>query len=202
MFTNSKLYNRPYAVQLASNKLYTFSQFRHNNVPCPPWTTSKETAASWIDDGKSVVCRTSVTSHSGNGIVFADTKEQLEQVTAPLYTQYIKKKKEFRVHVFKGTVIDVQEKRRNTDVENVDYRIRNHAGGFVFCRDSISEPSSLRSVANQAVSALGLDFGAVDIIWNEKQDACYALEVNTAPGLEGSTLTAYTNAFKKDIYGQ
>jgi glutathione synthase/RimK-type ligase-like ATP-grasp enzyme len=45
-----------------------------------------------------------------------------------------------------------------------------------------------------AVSALGLDFGAVDIIWNEREDKCYVLEVNTAPGLQGSTLENYANA--------
>lgn len=198
--TNSKTYNSPYAVELASNKIYTLTHFTHNNVPCPPWTTDKNTALGWIENNKTVVCRKTVTSHSGNGIVFAETAEELENVNAPLYTMYIKKKKEFRVHVFEGKVIDVQEKRRALDVQNVDYRIRSHASGFTFCRISISEPSGLRDVAVQAVAALGLDFGAVDIVWNEKQNQCYALEVNTAPGIEGSTLDAYTKAIKEAIY--
>ena len=47
---------------------------------------------------------------------------------------------------------------------------------------------------NAAIKALGLDFGAVDIIYNEAEDQHYVLEVNTAPGLEGTTLQKYTEA--------
>ena len=199
-YTDSKVYNSPYAIQLASNKIYTLTHFTHNNVPCPAWTTDKNTALGWIEANKTVVCRKTVTSHSGNGIVFAETAEDLENINAPLYTMYIKKRKEFRVHVFNNKVIDVQEKRRNTDVQNVDYRIRNHDNGFVFCRTDVNIPDNLHNVALQAVSALGLDFGAVDIVWNENENACYALEVNTAPGLEGSTLDAYTKAIMEVVY--
>lgn len=84
---------------------------------------------------------------------------------------------------------------------DASFLIRNHANGFVFCRDNIIEPSDLRDVAIQAVTALGLDFGAVDVIWNEHYNKCYALEVNTAPGLEGTTLERYTNKIKELAYG-
>ena len=47
--------------------------------------------------------------------------------------------------------------------------------------------------------AIDLQFGAVDIIWNEKENKCYVLEINTAPGLVGTTLTKYTEAFTKEI---
>lgn len=144
-------------------------------------------------------CRTRLQSHSGGGIVIAESIDDL--VNAPLYTKYIKKKKEFRVHVFNQEVIDIQEKRKSHDVANVDFRIRNHASGFVFCRDNIVEPSDLRTVSIAAVTTLGLDFGAVDVIYNEKQDKCYALEVNTAPGLEGTTLQSYINKFTEVAYG-
>jgi D-alanine-D-alanine ligase-like ATP-grasp enzyme len=39
-----------------------------------------------------------------------------------------------------------------------------------------------------------LDFGAVDIGWNDDAGAC-VFEVNTAPGLENSALAAYVEAF-------
>jgi D-alanine-D-alanine ligase-like ATP-grasp enzyme len=42
-----------------------------------------------------------------------------------------------------------------------------------------------------------LDFGAVDVIYNRAQDKAYVLEVNTAPGLEGSTLDNYVEAIQK-----
>jgi hypothetical protein len=47
---------------------------------------------------------------------------------------------------------------------------------------------------------LELDFGAVDLIWNENQNVVYVLEVNTAPGMEGTTLENYCDAFSNALY--
>jgi D-alanine-D-alanine ligase-like ATP-grasp enzyme len=149
-------------------------------------------------EGATVFCRTLTRAHSGRGIHIATAPEQI--VDAPLYTKYIKKQKEFRVHVFKNKVIDLQEKRRSTDSPDSSFLIRNHANGFVFCRDDIVEPAPLRITAILAVKALGLDFGAVDVIYNHHYEACYVLEVNTAPGLEGTTLESYSKAFIKEAY--
>ena len=116
-----------------------------------------------------------------------------------MYTKYIRKQKEFRVHVFSSKILDIQEKRRSSSVDDHHPYIRNHTNGYVFCRGDINEPDDLRGVAISAVDALGLDFGAVDVVWNEAQDKCYVLEVNTACGLEGSTVNKYVNAIKEVV---
>jgi len=46
-----------------------------------------------------------------------------------------------------------------------------------------------------SVMALGLDFGAVDIVYNENDNKAYVLEINTAPGLSGTTLEKYVEVF-------
>lgn len=195
-----RILNNPDAVRLASNKLYTFGQWRRFGVACPEWTTEMDVAKEWAaKKSTTVFCRTRLQSHSGDGIVIANLASEV--VNAPLYTKYIKKKKEFRVHVFNGKVIDVQEKRRSSASPDSSFLIRNHANGFVFCRDDIIEPSDLRETGLNAVAALGLDFGAVDIVYNEHYDKCYALEVNSAPGLEGTTLQIYTDTIKELAYG-
>lgn len=102
--------------------------------------------------------------------------------------------------MFAKEVIDIQQKRLANgarEVEGHNEYIRSHANGWIFAREDIVEPKELRSLALEATAALGLDFGAVDIIWNEKEDKCYCLEVNTAPGLEGQTLISYTNAIRR-----
>lgn len=187
--------NRPQACANAGNKLRAFQLLQQHGVPTPEWTASRDEAARWVADGVPVVCRQLLNSHSGRGIVLAATAEQLAR--APLYTKYKKKRKEFRVHVFNGQVLDVSEKRklrRENRPEHFDGYIRNHANGWIFARDGVVRPDDLAGVAVAACAALGLDFGAVDVIWNEKENKCYVLEVNTAPGLEGTTLTNYTNA--------
>lgn len=182
------------------NKRDTFRVWQKAGIPTPEWTADRKEAEKWIREEGVVVVRTLLNGHSGNGIVIAETVAQLGQ--APLYTLYKRKKKEFRVHVFMGKVIDIQQKRLANgakEEENYNQYIRSHANGWIFARENISEPKDLRSLAVKAVSALGLDFGAVDIIYNEKENKCYCLEVNSAPGLEGQTLVSYTNAIKEYI---
>ena len=88
----------------------------------------------------------------------------------------------------------MKRKRRETDNE-VDYQIRNSANGWVYCRDDIITPHpDIGRAAIRAVNVLGLDFGAVDVGWNEHNQEPSVYEVNTAPGLEGTTLDKYFEA--------
>jgi len=195
--TNATVINSASAVSVAANKINSLKAFAIDEIPHPEFTTDKDKAKEWVEQGFKVVCRTLLTAHSGQGIVVA--KQQDELVDAPLYTKYIRKQKEFRVHVFSSKILDIQEKRRSSSVDDHHPYIRNHANGYVFCRGDINEPDDLRGVAISAVDALGLDFGAVDVVWNEAQDKCYVLEVNTACGLEGSTVNKYVNAIKEVV---
>lgn len=142
-----------------------------------------------------VVCRTRLQGHGGDGIVIATNAEEL--VDAPLYTRYVKKQDEYRVHVCKGKTFFIQRKARRKDVENPDWKIRNLAGGFIFVKANLDEvPASVVNEAVEAVSALKLDFGGVDVIWNNKEQLAYVLEVNTACGLEERTAEAYSQAIR------
>jgi glutathione synthase/RimK-type ligase-like ATP-grasp enzyme len=183
-------------VRIAGDKLQTFRALEGGEgIRIPQFTTELDTAKQWIQDGQVVVCRRTLSGHSGAGIVLAKTVDEL--VAAPLYVVYVRKQKEFRVHVAFGEVIDVQEKRKRQEVakEDVDFQIRNHQTGWVYCREDIVEPNGLRELALAATKKIGLEFSAVDIIWNEKSNTCYCLELNTAPGLEGTTVERYADAF-------
>ena len=186
--------NEPRYVGRASNKLAAFRIMQVHDVLVPPFTESKEDAQYWADNGRKVVCRTLLRADSGRGIVLASRPEEV--VDAPLYVQYVPKLQEYRVHVFSGEVIDVQRKARAYEVpdDQVNWQIRNHCNGFVFVRHEVVLPDVAQLAAINAVQCLGLTFGAVDIIYNERQSAYYVLEVNTAPGLEGTTLTKYAEA--------
>lgn len=199
---DSHILNCPLRVGVAGNKLLTFQSLATTpDVNLPEWTVDNDLAADWFDGGVIVVARETLIGHSGAGIVLYDPSV-LEDFDAeyPLYTKYIKKAGEYRVHVAFGKVIDVQQKRKRTDFDGtVNTQIRSHQNGWVYCRENIVEPTELRTQAILAVETLGLDFGAVDIIYNRHHNKCYVLEVNTAPGLEGATLVSYTNAFEEYI---
>lgn len=196
----SEVINMPWAVATAANKLEAFKAFRNfqARVPAPLWTDIRVEASRWLAEGVTalIVCRTKLNGHSGEGIVLADKQEAL--VDAPLYTAYIPKKEEYRLHVHNGQVFFVQRKARNKEIpdENVNWKIRNHGNGFIFAHKDVDVPEVAKQAAIMSVQALGLDFGAVDIIYGVDRK-WYVLEVNTACGLEGTTLEKYVEEFKQ-----
>lgn len=197
--------NEPHRVAIAANKLSFFNFIHQHNmndgiirlatVSIPPFTTDKTQAQLWMHDGRAVVERHKLTGNSGEGIVICPADGELGD--APLYTQYINKNQEYRVHYAFGEVIDVQRKARSTAFadEDVNWKIRNTANGFIYAREDGVYPTDIVTQASRAVEALGLDFGAVDVIFNDNRNKAYVLEVNTAPGLTGTTLANYTEAF-------
>jgi glutathione synthase/RimK-type ligase-like ATP-grasp enzyme len=201
-FAGGRALNPPHAVNIAGNKLLAFQKLQEAGVSIPEFTTDRDTAEEWTRAGLAVVARTVLRGHSGEGIhILQEAGNQaIFWVDAPLYVKYKKKKYEYRVHVFNGQVIDIQQKRKEREVEQTDEqkKIRSHANGWVFCREDLDlggdKVGRISNLALSAIDALGLDFGAVDIIYNQKEDTFYCLEVNCAPGLEGTTLEKYVNA--------
>jgi hypothetical protein len=191
-FIQGKDLNNPTAVAKACNKLLTFQTLSDKDY-LPIWTTDINEAQALLHTHGNIYCRTNLTGHSGNGIVIATVPEEL--VNAPLYTVKAKHKYEYRVHVFKGEVLDVQQKKRKAEFQGTrDNGIRNLANGYVYARQDIDVPNEVINAAIDAVNTLGLDFGAVDIGYNEYLNKAFLFEVNTAPGLSGTTLVKYKEA--------
>lgn len=195
--------NTPSAVARATNKLKTFEYLRQNGVTVPEFTTDMALANHWLDDGFTVIERHSLSGNSGVGIrVVNDTDDNVESTltSAPLYTKYIPKKKEFRVNVFRGEVIDyAQKKKRGTENRGPEFNkyICSSEMGWVFCKNDIDHIDAVKVAAVAAVRALGLDFAAVDIMFH--RNTAYVLEVNTAPGMSPSTLEKYVLKFRPFI---
>lgn len=199
-----RIVNSTRAVRTSANKLSFFKKTQ-KIARVPPFTADLKEAMGWVKQGILVVARTSLNGRGGSDIVFLDDPSKF--VECQLYTQYIKKRAEYRVHFAFGKVLDVQKKilRKTDDAGNsidtstVDFRIRNHSNGFIFVRDGISPPSDVLDQAKLAFAASDLDFGAVDVIFNEHSGQAYVLEINTAPGLEGTTLENYISAFQANL---
>lgn len=188
--------NFPDDIRLASNKLIFFNTMREeglNDIIPEFWTRRGDIP----DDAFPIVCRTVLAGHSGAGIHLANNRNEL--VDAPLYVRYIKKEHEYRVHVGntdESIIIAVQRKARREGFENPNWQIRNHDNGFVFVRNGFNPPQAVLDAARRSFEATNLDFGAVDVIWNSRQERAYVLEINTAPGLEGQTIEDYAAFFR------
>jgi hypothetical protein len=193
----SHVRNSPEVVSRVCNKLEFFELVGAKNpglIP-PFWTDADDIPHTEYP----IVCRTILTGHSGAGIVIARTSSEL--VEAPLYVKYMEKKHEYRIHVGRNpdSIIAIQRKARSYSVpdEEVNWKIRNLANGFIFKRNGVDAPPRVIDVAERALEISGLDFGAVDVIDNVREERSYVLEINSAPGIEGSTVEDYARYFSR-----
>jgi hypothetical protein len=201
-FYPSLLLNEPACVAHASNKLKFFQEIAIKGLTkyIPKYYTDVRNIQ---DEDFPIVCRTILTGNSGIGIVISAGRDTL--VNAPLYVKYEKKRDEYRIHLGRlpngeGTsIIAAQRKARRMDHENPNWQVRNHNNGFVFARNDVDTPQPCLDAARLCFEATELDFGAVDVIYNAKENRAYVLEINTAPGLEGQTVLDYANFFKSYI---
>jgi len=193
--------NRPERVSRAANKLRFFEDMAVNNSGIIlEFSTSYHTAQQWLEDGAYVCSRAVLSGNSGEGLVITNQLSELPN-NSPLYTKYKPKAAEFRVHVIDCAVVRVQKKvypkQKNKDKE-INWKIRNHENGFIFQAAENSEiPRAVLDAAVTSIQVTQLDFGGVDVIWNQKEQKPYVLEVNTAPGIEGRTLEVYGERLRR-----
>lgn len=191
--------NQPKLVALCSNKLTFFKHVAARDVSLiPEWTEDMDQAIRWCGEGHTVCARTVLNGHSAEGLVIMEKSNPNGFVKASLYTKYVPKKEEYRVHIVHGEVIDIQRKTlseaKKTSGDEINWKVRNHDNGFIYQRDGINPPASVTNVSLECMAAVGLDFGAVDVVYNAKSDRSYVLEINTAPGLQGTSVTNYAKA--------
>lgn len=208
--------NNASAIGNASNKLNAFRALQEAGVRTVEFTDNRQTAQAWVNDDRVLVyARTRLQGHSGEGIEIGYHNPTsvgdaggypvtAELPRAQLYTKAVMgNRREFRVHVFKGKIIYIQQKRRRDgwqDQSGYSNLVRNHASGWIYATQSATPiNAAAKREAIKSVAALGLDFGAVDIITN-REDA-FVLEVNTAPGMTGTTLEVYSRALSEVFAG-
>lgn len=195
--------NPPGAVRQASNKLTALVKMYEAGVRTVPFTCRIAEAQEWIRDGNKVVARTQLRGHSGSGIVMVGRGTGNVMPEAPLYTKYVKKTKEYRIHVNQRGSYFIQQKRRRRDTPDsqVNWQVRNWDNGFVYAVHNVEWPGDMAvSMAVTAIRSLGLDYGAVDMGWHN-DTGLSVYEVNTAPGLTGvSTAPQIARLIREEVF--
>ena len=213
-----KMLNNPTAVANSVDKRRTLMLLQANGVPCLEFETdpTKVFAQLSTNYGIEWLARTTCTGKKGNGIVpvyggqeYGPEGEPFPD--APLYTKFYDKDVEFRVHVFRGQVIDYVQKKRMgkkkrsaIGLDEPNMLIRNHKRGWVFAHNDIIHSKLVEQIAIQAANVLGLDYAGIDIL--AKLDAAgevkhaVVCESNSAPGMSSSkTFNAYMHAIEDFI---
>ena len=185
--------NQPQAVAKAVNKLTSLNILRDAGVPTLTFHTTAADALSASMEGKVLYARKYLTSNSGRGITVIQPNDEIPY--APLFTEFFDKTVEYRVHATRNGVFDFQAKLKRRGSEADPY-VFNYSSGRVFCRQGIELPDAVATASVDAINALGLDFGAVDIGVDADGNVA-VFEINTACALEGSTITSYKDALEE-----
>ncbi len=190
--------NPPRAVAIACSKTRTFETLKQAGIPVPDCTGDPNTALAWNKVGR-ILGRDLDNGSRGRGIAVYH-KGTYKNENHKFFVKYFKKEREFRFHVVGGEIIHVSEKLRGPEFNenNNNKYVRSHDRGWILgfhhFENNPYPTEGLNSII-LAVNALGLHFGAVDCGWNKEKGYC-VFEVNTAPGIEGTTLEAYIKAFQ------
>lgn len=197
--SGARIINSPDRVRVSTNRRESLPTMKEAGVRVPDWTQHYDKAILWQSEGHSILCRQKKRSYGGAGLSFCEPTSELPKDSA-LYVKYRPKKVEYRVHVFGGKVIELQEKRRRLDFQGqINYNIRSYDNGWVLCKKNVIMPPDCINQSLKAVQALGLDFGATDVGWDEDKKEATVYEVNTAPGLTGSAFSKYSEAIRSYV---
>lgn len=192
-----KLRKKQFTYGQSCDKLTQYQYFAANNLPALQFTQDMEQAKQWASTSV-VFGRKLLNASCGHGIVIFESPENV--TPCPVYTLYKKKKREFRVHVFKDSVVTVVEKKRKAGFEGErDTKIRNLANGYVFVQQVENLPEGINELALKAAKVSQSDFKGVDIGYNEKKNELFVIEVNSAPGIVGNNVDKYVQEIIKHV---
>ena len=213
----STFLNEREMVRTSSNKKAARKTFKEKGIRAP------ELYIRGADVTKfPVVGRTSYHS-KGNGFWMCEDKRAVSRAVsegATHFMDFIANTREYRVHTFiKQQSLENKERAPEDYVSvKISEKVwqgdgvpdpkepqKNHQFGWVFLgpqnrRDE--ELDVVRTVAKQAISALGMDFGAVDVMYQIRNKLPYVLEVNSTPSLaddNADTCERYANRILKTI---
>lgn len=197
------------AGQTVLNKLLCFQALQTAGVPIPAFTADMAVANGWLSANERIYERHTLSGSGGDGIrVVRQGTANAQLQRAPLYTKgMLGKRREYRIHVFNVDGVQqifVQQKMRRqgyTDNSSFSNDVRNLDGGWVFAHNEIQPPRTVTvDAAVAAVTALGINFGGVDLIeMDAVAGGSVVLEVNSAPGLQGATAGFYAQSIQSVI---
>lgn len=194
-----------YSISNAASKVRAFELLGEAGIQIPRWSKTLKELINKVKPDQHILARRDGLS-KGKGIRVISPEARLNAVYEPdFFVERLSCKREFRCHVWSDRVICLQAKVVPPGCQNF---IHNYENGCHYTTQMLDRwisgdlRSQIEVISIQTSRALGLDFGAVDLLLTKK-DRLYVLEVNTAPGLRSeATYSAYREALRGEMKGE
>lgn len=190
------------AIAAASDKVLTLTALQNKGLPVPLFWTTWDKMARYIRDymGPATVFGRDRHGSQGRDIEVyrvggraVDGYDEQPRRQHDWYSLYMDSRREYRLHVVRDKVVRIQGKYLDyPELAEKNPYVRNYSTGYRFRTPRKDLIPSRKKSAIEAVAALGLDFGAVDMVLNGPQATI--LEVNTAPSCSPLTAHCYAGA--------
>lgn len=170
-----------------SNKLAQLARLELCKVPVPYFTLSQPPpgAEGWL--GRTIF------HQQGRDLLTG-----LQGDKPDFWVSWTPVSEEWRIHVFKrsgGKACVIRSAKKLPKGENFHPWIRSHRLGWKLSYIG-GAPEGVKAAARSAITALALDFGAVDVGVTDFGEPV-VFEVNTCPGLDSGTLELYAQEIEK-----
>lgn len=174
--------NTPKTIQITDNKKLTRKLLQDDHIAIPKTYFNKAEIHRNCNIHYPLIGRAKYHSQ-GKGVIISNNIRDVDADGDSAYwSEIIDKDREFRIYVFFGKIIGVDEKipeDRNCVLWN--FSIGNAKFRNIKWDDY---PIAVCILAIRATETIGIDFAAVDIISKENQN--YILELNTSPSCSGA----------------
>jgi glutathione synthase/RimK-type ligase-like ATP-grasp enzyme len=166
-------------------KHVTFDKLKKHNITVP-YTTDLEEAATWLEEGETVVSRAVDDGHNGKGLTYITNQKELHNTKAVFWTKFIDHTNEFRINIWRNKVVSVYDKIQKNEL----FHFKHFKG--------VEEQPQLLFLVNTIYNTIGLDFCGLDVL-RDKEGNLHLLEINSAPTLHKETLENLTKIIKEEI---
>lgn len=173
--------NEQHRIHVCRNKVETFKVLQKTGVRIPIFFTKREDIPKRHG---TIVVRAIVDGCQNEGMKYIYQGENIPE--APLYTQYIEHRAEYRIVVFMGKIVGRYHKQENPDNPgNYQFQLMHKAGFKMMDKDCLT-----------AAKALGIDYVGFDVLENDRGDH-FVLEANSGPILLPDVEEAIKKYFKQ-----
>ena len=197
--------NRASAIRLASDKIATLDHMANAGIPHVPYFRTWEEALT--AGGRAIILGRRRWGMQGRGIQVYDPAQiwggrypRFPTLRHDWFSIYMEPTREVRLHVVGSDVVRIQGKYLDFPEQAArNPFVRNYGTGYRFRAPRRDLHTRRKEAAVEAVAALGLDFGAVDMLLFGGSEEARILEINTAPACSPLTARAYADALTRAL---
>ena len=191
-----KVINRARAIRHNCNKLNTHIKLQEHGFRVPKiFLTKKE-----IEESDLPIMRRQARHSRASDIRIITSMDNF--IKGSYYAELIPSVEEYRFHIMFNSCLRISKKVPKKKEKKTSDIIRSSTTGWTFI-DSFKHNIKLENLAIkdclEALSFLGLDFGACDVIINKENNLPYLLEINTCPRLGSYGREVYVKEFLNQL---